>query len=73
MQFNRPQKVLTIIYCVAIIVVCCWLTPLSAFGGFGSIFITSEDFISFKQFYIEIGMITFIYVLMLFIFKDGKL
>jgi hypothetical protein len=86
MTFNIPQKILTIAYCICLIVIVFFLTPYSfmvsiesphttqysiydhtevRFGNFFSI----TNSIIYDKFFIEIGILSIVYLLALIVLK----
>lgn len=77
MTFNTNQKILTIAYCILLIVILCFLTPYYYHiesdyiwyekVGFANFFTTNP--IAYPKLFIEIGILSIVYFLILIILK----
>jgi hypothetical protein len=78
MNLSKWQKIATIVFAIGIIVVFCALTPWSDYGSsgsplkFGTFFKLPQYVISFRVFYIEIGVWALFYLLALMVLNRTK-
>ncbi len=72
MTFNKSQKIITILYCLFLVLIFLTLTPYQKYTydiHFGNFFVIDRPII-YTKFFIECGALTIIYYLSLIIFKS---
>jgi hypothetical protein len=78
MQLNRNQKILTIIYCIGILIILFALTPAyfvehnDKLSYYGSFFHVNPDRVFYGRFFAELGTWTLFYLLFSLILKTPE-